>query len=329
MMKYIVIEIDSCNKEPGDCTIIKVQPQQSFLNRLLYPATVIEYMVLYEGTYYSSAVEAKNNKKLWAVDENDFSVLTKPEAQLKRYKEKKIYELCDFFNDPHTKKLSHSEYKDALVDLLESLGVKITKKTNNMSNQINIEPYFNPQTLPFVKMTEQFSLQVLDETYLESDARTLSMLMFDEETGKYMPQFYGMYAKDNIEAYLANTLITTSMGIAFAYVIRLNAGMCGLIKVTSPVHNKETNNFEHWLIDYITITPFRNHKIMKSALPIVLDIMKRRLGVKEVYAMVLPSNGTSIHFLELNDFSVDKDKSKQMAIDQHSGEVPLCYKKLL
>ena len=34
---------------------------------------------------------------------------------------------------------------------------------------------------------------------------------------------------DNIEAYLANTLITTSMGIAFAYVIRLNAGMCGLL----------------------------------------------------------------------------------------------------
>ena len=198
-----------------------------------------------------------------------------------------------------------------------------------MKNQFDIEPCFNPQALPYVKMTEQFCLQVLDETYLENDARTLSMLMFDEEIGKYMPQFYGMHAKDNIEVYLANTLITTSMGIAFAYVIRLNAGMCGLIKVTSPVHNKETNNFEHWLIDYITITPFRNHKIMKSALPIVLDIMKRRLGVKEVYAMVLPSNGTSVHLLELNDFYVDKDKSKQMVIDRHSGEMPLCYKKIL
>lgn len=199
----------------------------------------------------------------------------------------------------------------------------------NMNNLFGVKACFNPASLPFVKMTEQFSLKVLDDTYLEHDARTLTLLMFDEDTGKYMPNFYGMNAKDNIEAYLANTLITTSMGIAFAYVIRYNAGMCGLIKVTSPVHNKETNNFEHWLIDYITIPPFRNHKIMKSALPIVFDIMKRRLGVKEVYAMVLPSNLTSIHLLELNNFTVDKVKSQQMAVDKHSDEMPLCYKKLL
>jgi RimJ/RimL family protein N-acetyltransferase len=68
---------------------------------------------------------------------------------------------------------------------------------------------------------------------------------------------------------------------------------------------------------------------MKSAIPIVLDIMKRRLTVKEVYAMVLPSNRASIHLLELNDFSVDKVESKNMAIDQHTGEEPLCYKKTL
>lgn len=199
----------------------------------------------------------------------------------------------------------------------------------NMNNIFGVKTCFNPVSLPFVKMTEQFSMKVLDDTYLEHDARTLTLLMFDEDTGKYMPQFYGMHAKDNIEAYLTNTLITTSMGIAFAYVIRYNAGLCGLIKVTSPVHNKETNNFEHWLIDYITIPPFRNHKIMKSALPIVFDIMKRRLGVKEVYAMVLPSNLPSIHLLDLNDFSVDEEESKKMAIDQHSGEKPLCYKKSL
>lgn len=199
----------------------------------------------------------------------------------------------------------------------------------NINNIFGVKACFNPTSLPFVKMTEQFSLKVLDDTYLEHDARTLTLLMFDEDTGKYMPNFYGMNAKDNIEAYLANTLITTSMGIAFAYVIRYNAGMCGLIKVTSPVHNKETNSFEHWLIDYITIPPFRNHKIMKSALPIVFDIMKKRLGIKEVYAMVLPSNLTSIHLLDLNGFSIDEEESKKMAIDQHSGEKPLCYKKNL
>lgn len=60
-------------------------------------------------------------------------------------------------------------------------------------------------------MTEQFSMKVLDDTYLELDARTLTLLMFDEDTGKYMPNFYGMNAKDNIEAYLANTQIVLKM----------------------------------------------------------------------------------------------------------------------
>ena len=191
------------------------------------------------------------------------------------------------------------------------------------------ESCFNPATLPFVRITERLSLKVLDEKYLEHDAITLGLLMFDEETGKNMPHFYGMDARDYIRVYLANTIMTTSMGIAFAYAIRYNAGMCGLIKVTSPAHNKVTNNFDHWLIDYLMIPTFRSHKIMKNALPIVLDIMKRILGVKEVYAMVLPSNSVSIHLLDLNDFSINEDVSKQMAIDQHSGEVPLCYKKIL
>ena len=109
----------------------------------------------------------------------------------------------------------------------------------------------------------------------------------------------------------------------------MNSGICGLIKATSPTHNKVTNNFDHWLIDYILIPPFRNHKIMKSALPIVLDIMKTRLGVKEVYAMVLPNNACSIHLLDLNDFIVDQVTSQQMAIDSKSGKKPLCYKKIM
>ena len=67
---------------------------------------------------------------------------------------------------------------------------------------------------------------------------------------------------------------------------------------------------------------------MKSALPIVLDIMKRRVNIEEVYAMVLPSNKASIHLLELNGFYADESRSKQMVKDMHSGEKPLCYKKI-
>lgn len=118
------------------------------------------------------------------------------------------------------------------------------------------------------------------------------------------------------------------MGIAFAYIIRYNAGICGLIKVTSPTHNKVTNNFNHWLIDYVLIPPMRGHKIMKSALPIVFDIMKNRLGISEpIYAMVSPDNEVSRHLLSLNKFV--EDTTSNSPIDIHTGKKTLLYKKLL
>lgn len=193
----------------------------------------------------------------------------------------------------------------------------------------SISPCFKPQTLPYVKMTEQFSMHPITENSIEEDANTLSvMLMFDKDTKKYMSGFSGPSNKGKIASYLFNSFVTQSMGISFTYIIRLNAGICGLIKVTSPTHNKVTNNFEHWLIDYILIPPLRGHKIMKSALPIVFDIMKNRLGISEpVYAMVLPDNDVSIHLLSLNGFI--KETSVSLPLDPSTGKEAFLYKKIL
>ena len=178
-------------------------------------------------------------------------------------------------------------------------------------------------------MTEQFSMHPITENSIEEDANTLSvMLMFDKDTKKYMSGFSGPSNKEKIASYLFNSFVTQSMGISFTYIIRLNAGICGLIKVTSPTHNKVTNNFEHWLIDYILIPPLRGHKIMKSALPIVFDIMKNRLGISEpVYAMVLPDNDVSIHLLSLNGFI--KETSVSLPLDPSTGKEAFLYKKIL
>ena len=207
-----------------------------------------------------------------------------------------------------------------------------SQKVNNISNgeiSNDIKPCFDPQALPFVKMTEQFSMRPIDGNKLESDAHSLSvMLMFDKDTRAFMPDFSGPDARNKIPAYLYNSIMTQSMGISFTYIIRMNAGICGLIKVTSPTHNKVTNNFEHWLIDYILIPPFRGHKIMKSALPIVFDIMKNRLDISDpVYAMVLPDNEVSIHLLKLNQFV--EVKTSNLPVDQATGKRSLLFKKNL
>lgn len=200
---------------------------------------------------------------------------------------------------------------------------------SNSELSSDISPCFNPQALPNVKMTEQFSMCPINENTLENDADTLAtLLMFDKDTKEFMPDFTGFNAKENIKAYFINSFMTQNMGIAFAYIIRYNAGICGLIKVTSPTHNKVTNNFNHWLIDYVLIPPFRGHKIMKSALPIVFDIMKNRLGISEpIYAMVCPDNNVSIHLLKLNNFV--EDTTSNSPIDVNTGKKTLLYKKLL
>ena len=200
---------------------------------------------------------------------------------------------------------------------------------SNSELSADIEPCFNPRYLPNVKMTEHFSMCPINQNTLENDADTLAtLLMFDKDTKEFMPDFAGFNAKENIKAYFINSFITQNMGIAFAYIIRYNAGICGLIKVTSPSHNKVTNNFNHWLIDYVVIPPFRGHKIMKSALPIVFDIMENRLEITDpIYAMVLPGNDVSIHLLSLNGFKIDS--SLNMPIDPKTGKQGIIYKKIL
>ena len=193
----------------------------------------------------------------------------------------------------------------------------------------NIKPCFNPQDLPSVKMTEQFSLRPINEAFIAQDAHMLTIsLTFDKDTKLYMHDFAGPEAQEKIPVYLYNSVMTQAMGISFTYIIRMNAGICGLIKVTSPTHNAVTNNFPHWLVDYILIPPLRGHKIMKSALPIVFDIMKTRLGIKDpIYAMVLPGNDVSIHLLTLNGF--EEDPTLSMPVDMSTGEKGLIYKKTL
>lgn len=202
---------------------------------------------------------------------------------------------------------------------------------NNSNSNLSsdIDPCFNPRLLPNVKMTEHFSMIPINENTLGNDADTLAtLLMFDKDTKAYMPDFTGFRAKENIAAYFLNSYMTQQMGIAFAYIIRYNAGICGLIKVTSPTHNKVTNNFNHWLIDYVLIPPMRGHKIMKSALPIVFDIMKNRLGITEpIYAMVLPGNDVSIHLLQLNHFV--EETNANLPVDPTTGKKSLLYKKEL
>ena len=342
--RYLIKNIKDNKEMLGDdpnyipTTLIEAQLKQSFWSKLIKKTETAYFTVLTDSTLHKRAKSAFTSDSSWEIDLDDFThnhvvgremFLAKDIAveKEKRAEARKVKR-----TEQKAKQQAEEQVKQRKPEAKKETPkpkASIQKQAPEEVDLNNIQPCFNPMALPKVKMTEQFSMHPITENNLENDAHTLSiMLMFDNDTRKYMHDFAGPEAREKIPTYLVYSVMTQSMGIAFCYFIRMNAGICGLIKVTSPTHNKVTNNFNHWLIDYILIPPLRGHKIMKSALPIVFDIMKNRLGINDpVYAMVIPGNDVSIHLLELNGFKLDE--SSGMSVDPTTGDRALVYKKLL
>ena len=342
--RYLIKNIKENKEMLGDdpnyipTTLIEAQLKQSFWSKLIKKAEPVYFTVLTGSTLHKRAKSAFTSDSSWEIDLDDFTpnqvagremFLAKDIAV---EKEKRAEAIKAEKAEQKAKQQAEEQVKQRKPETKKETPkpkTSIQKQAPEEVDLNNIQPCFNPMALPKVKMTEQFSMRPITEESLENDAHTLSiMLMFDKDTQEFMHDFAGPEAREKIPMYLVNSVMTQSMGIAFCYIIRMNSGICGLIKVTSPTHNKVTNNFNHWLIDYILIPPFRGHKIMKSALPIIFDIMKNRLGINDpIYAMVLPNNKVSIHLLELNGFKLDD--SLGMTIDPNTGDKGLVYKKIL
>ena len=349
--KYLIKKITDNKDMLGDdsnfipTTLIEAELKRSLWSKLTKKAETVYFTVLSGSTLHKGAKSAFSSDSAWEINIDDFThnnvvgremylandIATEKERRAEERKAKKDAEQkAKQQAEEQAKQQSLRQNKPEPKNEAPKPKAPVQQQAPDEEVDLNnIQPCFNPMALPRIKMTEVFSMHPINENNLESDAHTLSiMLMFDENTKKYMHDFAGPEANEKIPMYLVNSVMTQSMGIAFCYIIRMNAGICGLIKVTSPTHNKVTNNFNHWLIDYILIPPFRGRKIMKSALPIVFDIMKNRLGINDpVYAMVIPGNDVSIHLLELNGFKLDE--SKGMSVDPITGERGLVYKKLL
>jgi len=347
--KYIIKSIKDNKELLGDMpntiptTLIEAELKRSIWSKLINKSESVYFTVLSDSTLHKNAKAAFTSDSCWEINLDDFTynnvvgrimylandIAKEKEKRAEERKAKKAAEQkAKQQADERPKQQSMQQSKSDPQKEKPKAPVQQQASEEELDLN-NIQPCFNPMALPKVKMTEQFSMHPITENNLENDAHTLSiMLMFDNDTRKYMHDFAGPEAREKIPMYLVNSVMTQSMGIAFCYIIRMNAGICGLIKVTSPTHNKVTNNFNHWLIDYILIPPLRGHKIMKSALPIVFDIMKNRLGINDlVYAMVIPGNDVSIHLLELNGFKLDE--SSGMSVDPTTGDRALVYKKLL
>lgn len=213
----------------------------------------------------------------------------------------------------------------------EQPSVAPTSNVNSNSESVNmqhsIKPYFKGFCdLKRFVMNGNIYIEPFTGSYFENDLGAFGLLSYDEQTKLYMHDFTGYDAKERVAAYLINTVECTKIGIAFGYAIRLNRGLMGFVKLTSPSHNKVTNNFDGWLIDFVMLPLFRGKKILKNSVPKILDVVKS-LGAKELYAMVDCENSKSKSLLSFWGF-VDTH-SDSCGVNDVTGNKVLLYVKRL
>lgn len=212
--------------------------------------------------------------------------------------------------------------------LKEQIAEDFKRAQGELAKMQNLyEKYFDGYNeLHTIMLPSDFALEPLKRAKMHIDYTALKKLKNDSDTAQSMPKFCGEGSEDYIYEYLINTCMSTEMGIAFAYAIRTckdsqlieNADRChGIIKVTCPSHNKVTNNFNGWLVDYVMLPEKRNQGLMKLALKGVLKEVNR-LGAKKIFAMVMPNNIPSLHVLQHNGFKYAGFGGVDRATGKHS-----------
>lgn len=217
---------------------------------------------------------------------------------------------------------SHSEEQTSVASTSNVISNRVS-----VDMQHSIKPYFNGfADLKKFVMNGNIYIEPFTGNYFENDLGAFGLLRFDKQTELYMHDFTGLDAKEKVAAYLINTVECTKIGIAFGYAIRLNRGLMGFVKLTSPSHNKVTNNFDGWLIDFVMLPIFRGKKILKNSVPQILSVVKS-FGAKEVYAMVDCENNKSKNLLSFWGF-VDTH-SDTCGVNDVTGNKVLLYVKRL
>ena len=213
----------------------------------------------------------------------------------------------------------------------ESIDNKIT--THNSSNELPFinetkDMYFDSfNALKDIKDNALLKLEYLrpsNDNFM-SDVFGLMGIMNDKETEKYFPEFYGEKCTKGLILYLNNTCQVTSIGIGFAYLMKeFGTYTCGIVKVTSPAHNRITNNFNHWLIDFIVVPESRRKGYATFAVRKILEVVQR-MDAKEIFAMVDCENKASMKVLEKCGFY--KTQLFDVGINPHTKNKVYLFRK--
>lgn len=143
------------------------------------------------------------------------------------------------------------------------------------------------------------------------DNRVLSIFI-DDDVKKFLPGFG--YLNTDARKYFESLVFKTEKGLSITYCVRINGVLSGMIFLDTPFFNNTTIGLNKWTISFFLIPPLKGKGIMTGILQRILFILRNKLGVNDIYALVDKNNTKSIHvlentFFERTNISDDHNKS--------------------
>lgn len=174
-----------------------------------------------------------------------------------------------------------------------------TTTNNSPSIKPNEPRTFSQNMLQGIDLGGPFKLVPLDDNFFNKK----DLLMIDllarttPELAKWLPGF-DLSTPESTHKYLRACILRTEMGLGFTYLIKFNAGVCGMIFVNTPTYNETTINFPYWSCDFFLFKPMQGKGLMPKILLGFLVFLKNVFKIQNMYCIVDSKNTACLNMFD-------------------------------
>jgi RimJ/RimL family protein N-acetyltransferase len=188
-----------------------------------------------------------------------------------------------------------------------------------------IDDYYSLESLKFIPCGNTgLNMRAVDAGFMEDEAFLASMQLFGntERIKKFLPNL-DFSSKEAVQKWVFAISSKTEKGWEFAYAIRINSGVVGLIMVSTPAYNKAIIGFEEWTMDFFVIEPFEGKRIMKAMLPRFLQFLKNEIEVDSIYVIIDQDNSRCLNLIA--NFPFDEVDNSDFTNIQNVAKAPRVF----
>lgn len=153
------------------------------------------------------------------------------------------------------------------------------------------------------------------------DAQLLSMLANTDRIRKYLPGL-DFSSEEKAQKTLEGLVMRPELQLGFTYMIRQENIPIGMINIDTPLYNSKATGIAIWTIDFFLLPQFEHQHIMYASMLRILDLLKTKIGVNKIYALVDTSNAECLNLVGKGLFmEVDNTHFKNKEVGGYKPKV--------